>query len=630
MLAATLGRRLLGMLVLPLLLWPGASVVFGQGPRSKTVLLFYPHEQEMASYAGLDRGLRSALQPGSTSRVEFYTEYLDFLRFPDERHRRTLVEYLRAKYSGRKIDLILVVSSLAFEFVLERGEELFPGIPIVFTSVNVKRIAELSLKPNITGIAVQRDYRGTLEVILRLQPKTARVVIPVGTSPREREWASEIQSALQPLEGRVAITYLTDLSMDEILSRLKRLPPDTAVLFSPLFFYDAAGRYFLPEESLPLMSEASSVPVYGTNDHHLGGGIVGGALYDMAAVGAAAGRVGQRILSGEPLARIPVQTLNPNLEMFDARQLARWGIAESRLPAGSIVRFREPGLWRDYRGYVLAAAAIGIMQALLIGGLLFERRRRRGAEVQARRHLAAMAHLDRRAAMGELTASLAHELNQPLGAILHNAEAAELMLGSDRPPALGEIREILADIRKDDVRAGEVIRRIRSLLKKQELEARPLDVNDMTSETVALVAHDAAARGVRVDLDLSAAPTIVNGDRVHLQQVLLNLVRNAMEAMAQTPPESRRVLVRTARNDGYVEIAVKDAGQGIRDGAASQIFEPFFTTKPDGMGMGLSISRSIVEAHGGRIAAQNNPAGGATFSVRMPRHRDRAIDGYGV
>jgi signal transduction histidine kinase len=253
---------------------------------------------------------------------------------------------------------------------------------------------------------------------------------------------------------------------------------------------------------------------------------------------------------------------------------------------------------------------------------VFERRKRRIAEAESRRHLVAMAHLDRRHSMGELTASISHELNQPLGAILRNAEAASMLLSGPQPP-LGELREIVEDIRKDDRRAGEVVRRLRVLLCDHKLEVEPVDMKEVAEEAAAVVAPDAHIKGVRVDLELADGTTVA-GDRIHLQQVLLNIMINALDAMAEVPVDARRMVVRTARSNGSVAVSVKDSGPGLVAGNEAQIFEAFYTTKGTGMGMGLSVARSIVEAHGGQITAENNPGGGACIQFVLPGHAGAA------
>ena len=243
---------------------------------------------------------------------------------------------------------------------------------------------------------------------------------------------------------------------------------------------------------------------------------------------------------------------------------------------------------------------------------------RKRAEENAQRSREELAHFTRVSTMGALAASLAHELNQPLAAILSNAQAGRRFLDAARPD-LGEIRSILSDIVDDDKRAGEVIERLRELFRKGEQEFVSLDLNALVRDVVKLLGSDALIRRVRMHLDVAAEPLIVAGDRIQLQQVVLNLLVNAMDAMADCPTEERVVSVQTELCDGQTaRVSIQDAGPGILTGQDDLLFEPFYTTKPTGMGMGLSISRSIIEAHGGLIWATNNPVRGATFSFAMP------------
>jgi PAS domain S-box-containing protein len=228
------------------------------------------------------------------------------------------------------------------------------------------------------------------------------------------------------------------------------------------------------------------------------------------------------------------------------------------------------------------------------------------------------AHASRLAVVGELTASIAHEINQPLGAILINADAAALLLESDSPP-LDELRNILADIHDDDVRASETIRHLRRLTRKQKMQVELLDLNDVASEVLRFISTEARRRGVAVLTDLTTSPTTILGDRVHLQQVLMNLILNGVEAMAETPDSQRRLLVRTRINgDQKVQVSVTDSGPGIGAEELPRLFESFYTTKENGMGLGLAIVRSIVNAHGGQIYAENDHDGGATFRFDLP------------
>ena len=272
---------------------------------------------------------------------------------------------------------------------------------------------------------------------------------------------------------------------------------------------------------------------------------------------------------------------------------------EATLPDGS-------SCWQHWAFHAIFNADGQVDEFQAIGHDITDRKR---AE-EATRNLA---HATRLAVVGELTAMIAHEVNQPLCAILSNAEAAETLLTLKEPP-LPEVGRILAEICKEDLRASEVIRRIRGLVRNRDIQMQPLDLNETASGVLRLVASDAKRRRVQLRSEFASGLPLVSADRTHMEQVLLNLIVNGMDAMQNTPESARELTVQTRRNgDGTVEVGVSDRGSGIPTDKMSRIFESFFTTKPDGMGLGLSIARSIIEAHRGRIWAESNPGGGATF-----------------
>lgn len=254
----------------------------------------------------------------------------------------------------------------------------------------------------------------------------------------------------------------------------------------------------------------------------------------------------------------------------------------------------------------------------LLGEVFANTLSRRRSEMEGQRLRQDLAHVGRVSTMGELTASLAHELNQPLTAILSNAQAAQRILASDRAD-LAEIREILQDIVEDDKRAGEVIHRLRGFLKKSSLELSTLDIGELASQVARLVSSDAIIRNVAIQLERAPGLPPVCGDRVQLQQVILNLLMNGLDAMRESGEGERTLVVRTSgAGPASVVVAVEDSGVGIDEADLDHVFHAFYTTKPDGLGMGLAIARSIVEAHGGRLDAKNNPKSGATFSFTLP------------
>jgi two-component system, LuxR family, sensor kinase FixL len=279
--------------------------------------------------------------------------------------------------------------------------------------------------------------------------------------------------------------------------------------------------------------------------------------------------------------------------------------------------------WIAARGRSLSHSGNGAAPRIL--GVSMDITSRKRAELEAEQRRQELAHVSRVSTMGVLAASIAHELNQPLTGVLTNAQTAQRLLAHN-PPNVGEVQEILSDIVEDDRRAGEVIRRLRSLLQSGAIEPVELEVNEIVGEALRFLRSDAILRHVAIEAELAPELPRIRGDLVQLQQVVLNLVVNAMDAMKETPAAERRVVVRTMATDPHtVVVSVADVGPGIEQEAMGRIFQPFFTTKPDGMGMGLSIAKTIVEAHRGVLCATNNPDRGATFLCRFPSSREGAV-----
>ena len=547
-----------------------------------------------------------------------YFEAIDAMRFERKEYFNELRELLRHKYRDTRIDLVVPNSEAAVAFLAEGRGEPWPKAGVLFLESVSMRVDTRTLLPQAGGMLMDDPFFDFMDDVKRILPDTKRVALVYGASSLEAaRWGGypeKVRKAnLEPIE-------LIGLSLEDTRAAVVRLPPQTVVLVMHPSV-DAQGHVVPPGQSCEFLSSIDNLPTFALGSQDFGCGIVGGRMRDWSLIGTQLGELALARLKhpSAEVVHVPVEKFTRL--RFDDRQLARTGIPEYRLPAGSAIEFRRPNLWRDYRALVLAAMGVTLVQSLLIAGLVFEHRRRRRAELDSRRNLAAMAHLDRRAAMGELATSLAHELNQPLNAILQNAGVAQMMLAKTAlPPALDEITDIISDIRKDDIRASEVIRRMRGLLQKRELESQPVDLNDVAEEALAIVRPDARARGVQLERDQGDVPPIL-GDRVHLQQVLLNLLMNAMDAVAALPPERRHVRVATSERNGDVHLAVTDTGRGIPADGLAQIFEPFFTTKSagSGMGMGLAIARGIIDAHAGHMGAENNAGGGATVWFAVPK-----------
>jgi signal transduction histidine kinase len=430
------------------------------------------------------------------------------------------------------------------------------------------------------------------------------------------------RNALKPYAGKpypekIDLIDLTKLPMQETLAGVGSLPPDTIVLYSSIL-RDGTGQSFVPREALSLVSRAANAPVFGFYETLLGFGIAGGRLVSFEQQGREAAAFALRMMGGESPASIPFGGEQAYVNLYDWRELKRWGISEKVLPPGSTVKFKPPSIWEEHRGTILGGVFFIIIETLLIFGLLLNLHKRKQAEKEARHHRDELAHVTRVATMGELTSSLAHELNQPLAAIRNYANAAQRFL-SQGEPDLSKTREALEGIIRDDRRAAEVIGRVRELLKKEEPRYRPVHMNNVIQEILAFIRSDSVLEGLSIEIELAPELPAVAGDRVQLQQVLLNLMLNAVDAMNKAKPDLRKLIIKTENEeDRSVKVSVRDFGTGIDEAHRDKLFEPFYTTKPAGMGMGLAISQRIIHAHGGSIRAENNLDGGATFYFTLP------------
>ena len=585
--------------------------------RAKRVVMISTGSRSSPGFALVEQSALDTIAKLGPDRIEFYSEYLDIIRFPSESYRRIFRNYLRDKYADNPPDLLMLfyVGNLGIAATLLQQQ--FPEIPVVVAGLTEETVAPAQLGRLVSGFAQQIDPRATMELILRLQPETRRIVIIGGTAEVDRLALGRAETAARSFAGRVDFDIWNRRSMAEIRKSVNSLPPNTVLLFTRMY-RDAAGETFIPARAARLIAESAKVPLYVLSESQVGVGSVGGFVVDVGMMGRNAGELASHILRGAAPASLPFESRTGGVPMFDWRALQRWGIGESRLPAGSVVRFREPSIWEQYRWYIIAALVIIAIQTALIADLLLQHARRRRSETDLRRNREQLAHVTRVSTMGELATSLAHELNQPLTAILSNAQAAQRFLDA-KPADLGEVREILEDIVTDNSRAGEVIRRMRALVKKEQLEFAPINIAGVIGDVVQLVHSDGILRNIRVETDCQDGLPSARGDRVQLQQVVLNLLVNAFDAMQDAPARERKVVVRAESNGaGTVMISVRDQGTGLASDTLNKVFQPFYTTKREGLGMGLTISRSIIESHGGRLWAESNADRGATFYFTVP------------
>jgi signal transduction histidine kinase len=586
-----------------------------QDQRARSILLLDQSDLRGLFCHDIFVAFRESVAADAQSHIAIYTESLDLTRFGGVAHEQSLRQCLREKYRDRTIGVIVAIGTATLELVQRWRAELWPGIPVVFELVDESDLGHVPPLPDGTGGTVSPRLADAFRAACAVVPHLGSIAL-VGDDWNRQGAFGYWQEQIPTATAGPAVDDLIGLPMDELKQRVQSLPERSAIVYSAVYS-DEDGGFYPPAVSLGSIAKLANRPIIIAAESLLESGSIGGFVLHPAVIGADAARRSLRIIDGEAVSNIPITLTNAVKPIFNWQQMQRWNVSEAQLPTSSEIRAREPGLWEQYRWQSISVMAALLFQAALITILLHERKRRNDAESDARRRLSELAHVQRQAIAGELSSSIAHELNQPLGSILTNAETAELIL-EDPDPNLAELKEILADIRHDDLRASQIIVHMRSLLKRTPFELKAVDVNSVMHESFDLMTAQAAARNVALYLKTSLEPLRVQGDSIQLQQVILNLIVNAMDAMTEIP-FGRTIIGRTdADGGGHALISISDSGPGISSESHSDIFDPFFTTKEQGMGIGLSIARTIVQAHKGRIWVENQPEGGAIFWISLP------------
>ena len=582
----------------------------------KRVMILHSVGREFRPWNVYAKDIRAELDRQTRWPIDVQEHSLVAARSGDPRAEELFVEYIKALYVGAPPDLIVSIGAPSAAFFQRRRKDLFPTTPIVFTVLEDRRVQYSNLTENDAVVSARNDFRFLFESYLGIAPDTKIIAIINGNSPNEQFWQGELRRELKPLEDRIEIRWFDKLSYEDTLKQTASLPPHSAIFWYQMVV-DAAGVAHEGDRALTRLYATADAPIFTHDDAFFGQEIIGGPMFSALDLSRKATAVAMRILGGDKAGDIKTAVNNFVAPKYDWRELQRWNISESRLSPDSKIYFREPTAWDQYSWQIASIVAVILTQAGLISVLLREHRRRKFSEVQSRQRMAELAHVNRFSTAGELTASIAHEINQPLGSIMTNAETANAILKSPTPD-IAELKDIVNDILLDDRRAAEVIRRMRSLLKKAPFELKNIDLNDLVRETVEFLSSLAVGRKFElVSLTTQNALPIL-GDRIQLQQVILNLVVNGIDAMRDTPGENRIISVRTSRVENSAQLSVSDRGSGIPEDKLEKVFAPFFTSKAEGMGMGLSIAHTIIEAHHGLISAKNRDHGGATFRIKLP------------
>jgi signal transduction histidine kinase len=595
------GRGVLAIAILPWLCAPVAA----QSPDARTVLTIHFGSESFPSNPVIDAAIRAALASRVNVPIDYYTEYLDREPLEAEASERALADYIRGKYQGRRIDVVIAVTDQSLRFAIDRRAELFPDAPIVFAGLTVPDERRRQEGRGLTGIKVSNAYYETLRIAMLLHPSTERMfVVANSTDP---DIVAAVRADLLRVPPPAPLTFLDEPTVPRLIEAVQALPPRSLLVFlwhSP----DELGNMRNPAEIAQLVARAAPVPVYGTSDFYIGLGVVGGVVRRTAETGARLGDLAGRIVNGERAQDIPVETARL-VPIFDWRQIRRWGIDPSRLPAGADIQFKVPTAWEAYWPYIVGTVIVVAAQLLLIAALLTHRaRRRRAEEVVLVREATLRTAYDR---IRQLAGSLIHAQETARASMardLHDGVCQELAGVSI---ALSTLKNSRVDIQDPQTQRtiGEIQDETGAMyeaLRRLSHDLHPVSLT-VLGLAMALKGHCAEVErrhgvqvGFRSDGDVGQLDQAI---AVHFFRIAQEALRNGLAHGKAT-----RFTVTVTRAGDQVHLTVTDNGQGFDVDAVRRA----------GRGLGLVSIEERAHLFGGDVEIVSAPRQGTTIRVHGP------------
>jgi signal transduction histidine kinase len=559
----------------------------------KQVLVLYATRRDAQIVVVGDRVIPEVLKQGLAGGLDYYSEHIDPARFEDAQYRTAFNDFLRLKYKGRRFDLVIGMDDLTLDFMDRTRNELFRDVPVVFFA-NAQPTRRIT---NSTGVIVERDLRGTVALALGLQPDLQHVFVVSGAGSGDKEYEQQARAQFRSFEPRLAFTYLSGLPTKELEARLATLP-DHSIVYYLIVSRDGAGENFHPLDYVDRVTKVAAAPTYCWVDSAINHGIVGGSLKSQESEARAVARLGLRVLNGEPADGIPVSTSDLSVGQVDWRELQRWGISEARVPAGTLVQFREPPVWHTYKLYIAGAAALLLAEAALIAGLLVQRSRRRRAEAkliesQTEVHVAHVRTLDAQEAE---RIRIARELHDDIGQRMAVLTMAIDTLSERFPVAKTDTR-----VRALSMQALELAKDIQAI--SRTLHSSKLDYLGLVSASASFCRDLSEQQKVGVDFRSHDVPDDVPKEvAICLFRVLQEAVNNAVKHSG-----ADQVQVTLQVDEREIRLDVVDEGIGF-DPAAAKL----------GAGLGLISMKERVGLLAGEIVIQSRAGGGTTVRARVP------------
>jgi len=594
---------------------------------TKNILVLFSYSSDGPAYRRILEGIRQELTNEFGDSYTLHTEYLQIELYPPGDYPKQRFDSYNEKYRDIKLDLLICVGVNVINPIKKLADSYLLNLPTVSADLDFSNFgynSDLRLNEQTAVVRLKFNIEKTLSTALSLFPKASSINFVSGTSDLDNYLTSVTKDAFNKIDNKIKTSFDTDLSMDETIKLVHNLPKND-IIFVPYFTTDNKLVRYHNTEAIRLIHNGTKAPIFHISDLGIGDGMLGGYVMNFIKVGSLTGNVAVKILKGADPNSIKITESDYYEYVFDWRELKRWNLENSELiPEGSTILFEEINYIDKYKWIVGVVLLFLVLQSLLIANLVRLNRNQKLLTkkiIESESRYRDFLHEDRSLRLGQLTASLSHELNQPLTAILSNAQAGINFINSNESnPEL--LKQILQKIVDNDKRGASIISSIRSMMKLESREKEKVDLNSLINEVSAVYQSETTKYNIRLNVSLSDEPIFIFADRVQIEQVLLNLISNASHSMEKTKAAKKEITVSDFIKNEDVIVSVRDNGKGIDKSIKEKLFKPFLTLKKEGMGIGLSICRSIIEDHQGKIWAENIPGGGAKFSFSLKIIKD--------
>jgi signal transduction histidine kinase len=598
--------------------------------KNKTIVIFFSMSANLPAYQNFLEGFRNAFSQESDGRYNLIVEYLDAGRSQDDAYVRHIVTMYNEKLKNSKIDLIIAFPPLTYSILEKYGLTALNSTPVIMMEPDPPFDSTYTISPKANTLQLHLKFHitQTLNKIFELFPDNKDVYIINGNSFVDRYFASLVNQSTEVFTPFHRFIYISGISLDSTIQIAGRITENSIVII-PMYLTDSKNISFSTPEAIGMIANHCKAPVFPLFDSFIktSGGI-GGYVFSYTALGKETGRISREVLDGINLQDIRFDETSYYRNIYDWQQLKKWHLLGSRaIPANSIFINKDFDFFSAYKWQIYILLMVLISETFLIIYLYRLNRRQKEIVRQKTENESLYRELireDRLSRMSELTASLSHELNQPLTAILYNAQAGKRFLETGKLDD-NQASEIFENIIEDDKRAGSLISSVRSLMKLETREKEKVNLKTLIPETVNIFNAEAVKQHIQISFKSLEDPVLVFGDKIQLQQVLLNFMSNAAIAMKNDDPANKRIEITQKISKDSVIVSVRDSGPGIEDSIKDKIFRPFVTSSSSGFGVGLAVSRSIIRNHNGEIMAENIQGGGAEFSFKLHVYKDENL-----